>query len=155
MPETLDTLVGEVKRGERRLTYVTLRGRNSEEAERIVEGFVSILRRMTREERISVSRHGGFTRWERWVWAARFPDEPPLVNGGWSGSPWGSPTSTDPRSTSSSAWTRFVSSAATLRSRAVSLSDVPIQRDPKNLTRKGEQTPAAPSHGGFEVLYGP
>jgi hypothetical protein len=81
VPQTLDTLVGELERGERRLTYVTLRGRNAEEAERIVEGFVSILRRMTREERISASRHGGFTRWERWVWAARFPEEVPLVNG--------------------------------------------------------------------------
>jgi hypothetical protein len=81
MPQTLDTLLGELERGERRLTYVTLRGRNAEEAERIVEGFVSILRRMNREERISASRHGGFTRWERWVWAARFSDEVPLVNG--------------------------------------------------------------------------
>ena len=81
MPETLDNLVGQVERGEQRLTYVTLRGRNAQEAERIVEGFVSILRRMTREERISASRHGGFTRWERWVWAARFSEEVPLVNG--------------------------------------------------------------------------
>jgi hypothetical protein len=81
MPQTLDTLVGELERGERRLTYVTLRGRNAEEAERIVEGFVSILRRMTREERISASRHGGFNRWERWVWASRYPEDVPLLNG--------------------------------------------------------------------------
>ena len=74
-------LVREVESGEQHLTYVTLRGRNAQEAERIVDGFVSVLRRMTPEERISASRHGGFTRWERWVWAARFPDEVPLVNG--------------------------------------------------------------------------
>jgi hypothetical protein len=81
MPQTLDNLVGELERGEQRLSYVALRGRSPHEAERIVEGFASILRRMTREERISASRHGGFTRWERWVWAARFPDEVPLLNG--------------------------------------------------------------------------
>jgi hypothetical protein len=81
MPQTLDTLTGELESGEQRLTCVTLCGRNAQEAERIVDGFVSILRRMTREERISASRHGGFTRWERWVWAARFPNEVPLVNG--------------------------------------------------------------------------
>jgi hypothetical protein len=81
MPQTLDKLVSEVKTGARHLDYANLRGRNAEEAERIVEGFVSVLRRMTPEERISASRHGGFTRWERWVWAARFPDEVPLVNG--------------------------------------------------------------------------
>jgi hypothetical protein len=81
MPQTLDKLVSEVETGTRHLDYVTLRGRNAEEAERIVDGFLSVLRRMTPEERISASRHGGFTRWERWVWAARFPDEVPLVNG--------------------------------------------------------------------------
>lgn len=81
MPETLDKLVNEVESGTRHLDYVTLRGRNAEEAERIVEGFVSILRRMTPQERISASRHCGFTRWERWVWAARFPEEIPLING--------------------------------------------------------------------------
>jgi hypothetical protein len=81
MPRTLDNLVGELERGEQRLTYAILRGRNAEEAERIVEGFASILQRMTREERISASRHGGFTRWERWVWAVRYPEEVPLVKG--------------------------------------------------------------------------
>jgi hypothetical protein len=81
MPQTLDILIRDLERGDQQLTYATLRGRNAEEAERIVEGFVSILRRMTREERISASRYGGFTRWERWVWAARFPEEVPLVNG--------------------------------------------------------------------------
>jgi hypothetical protein len=81
MTQTLDTLVREVESGEYHLTYETLSGRDVREAERIVDSFVSVLRRMTREERISASRHGGFTRWERWVWAARYPDEVPLING--------------------------------------------------------------------------
>jgi hypothetical protein len=81
MPETLDSLVGELERGERHLTYVVLRGRDSREAERLTEGFASVLRRMSAEERIRASRHGGFSRWERWVWAARYPEEVPLLNG--------------------------------------------------------------------------
>lgn len=67
MTQALDTLVREVESGECHLTYQTLGGRDVREAERIVDSFVSVLRRMTREERISASRHGGFTRWERWV----------------------------------------------------------------------------------------
>jgi hypothetical protein len=43
--------------------------------------FLSILSEMTPAERISASRHGGFTRRERSIWAARFPEEVPLVNG--------------------------------------------------------------------------
>jgi hypothetical protein len=81
MPQTLDKLISEVEQGARHLDYVALRGRSTEESERIVEGFVSVLHKMTSEERISASRHGGFNRWERWVWAARFTDEVPLVNG--------------------------------------------------------------------------
>lgn len=81
MSQTLDTLLREVENAEHRLTYEILGGRDVRETERIVDSFVSVLRRMTREERISASRHGGFTRWERWVWAARYPDEVPLVNG--------------------------------------------------------------------------
>jgi hypothetical protein len=43
--------------------------------------FQAILSRMTPTERISASRHGGFTRRERTIWAARFPEEVPLRNG--------------------------------------------------------------------------
>ena len=81
MPQIRDSLVGELERRERRLSYVSLRGRSAEEAEQSVAGFLSILRRMTRKERISASRHGGFNRWERWVWAARYSEEVPLING--------------------------------------------------------------------------
>ncbi len=43
--------------------------------------FQAILSEMTPAERISASRHGGFTRRERSIWAALFTDEVPLVNG--------------------------------------------------------------------------
>jgi hypothetical protein len=38
------------------------------------------LEQMSAEERIEASRHG-FSRRERTIWAARYPDEVPLVNG--------------------------------------------------------------------------
>jgi hypothetical protein len=81
MTPTLETLVGELERGQRHLTYAVLRGRDPQKAERLTEGFLSVLRRMTPKERISASRRSGFTRWERWVWAAQFTEEVPLVNG--------------------------------------------------------------------------
>jgi hypothetical protein len=81
MAQTLDTLIRDVEAGERHLTYGGLKGRDTREAERLVGSFASVLSRMTTAERISASRHGGFTRWERWVWAARYPDEVPLING--------------------------------------------------------------------------
>jgi hypothetical protein len=45
------------------------------------EAFLARLSRMRVEERIRASREGGFTAWERSVWAARFPEQVPLVNG--------------------------------------------------------------------------
>jgi hypothetical protein len=81
MTQTLDSLIGEVEAGEQHLTYEGLKGRDSRDAARLVDSFASVLERMTPEERISASRHGGFTRWERWVWAARYPEDVPLVNG--------------------------------------------------------------------------
>jgi len=76
--QTLDTII---ERGEQPLSHEVLAGRAALDADRLVNDFLSVLSRMTPQERISASRHGGFTRWERWVWAARFPDEVPLVNG--------------------------------------------------------------------------
>ncbi|HVC07302.1 MAG TPA: hypothetical protein VND98_06955 [Solirubrobacterales bacterium] len=70
--QTLDKIIEEVEHREQPLTYEVLAGRGVREADRIVEGFLSVLSRMTREERISASRHGGFNSWERWVWAARY-----------------------------------------------------------------------------------
>ena len=45
------------------------------------DAFLARLARMSNEERVRAARYGGFTRWERSVWAARFPMEVPLVNG--------------------------------------------------------------------------
>lgn len=45
------------------------------------EAFLARLARMSREERVRAARHGGFDRWQRSLWAARFPEEVPLFNG--------------------------------------------------------------------------
>lgn len=45
-----------------------------------LRAFLARLSRMTEEERIWASRFG-FTRWERSVWTANYPEEVPLVNG--------------------------------------------------------------------------
>jgi hypothetical protein len=74
MAQTLDTLIRGVEIGEQHLTYEGLKGRDTREAERFVDSVTSVLQRVTTAERISASRHGGFTRWERWVWAARYPE---------------------------------------------------------------------------------
>lgn len=80
MAQTLNVEVERVAGGEQRLTYQGLQGRDTRSTERLIDGFVAVLRRMSAEERIRASRHGGFNRWERWVWAARYPEEVPLVN---------------------------------------------------------------------------
>jgi hypothetical protein len=36
---------------------------------------------MSVEERINASRNGGFTRHERSIWAARHPEQVPLIDG--------------------------------------------------------------------------
>ena len=43
--------------------------------------FAARLARMSPGQRIEASRRGGFTRHERAVWACRYPDEVPTVNG--------------------------------------------------------------------------
>lgn len=80
MTETLDTLLAEPESTEHALTYEALRGRDVHEAERLVDRFADELRKMTAEERVRASRYS-MNRWERWVYAARYPDEVPLVNG--------------------------------------------------------------------------
>jgi hypothetical protein len=47
---------------------------------RRLERFLSELERMSPAERARASRYT-FTRWERSVWAGRYPEEVPLVNG--------------------------------------------------------------------------
>lgn len=80
MSQALDTFIERAERGEHTLTYEGLAGRNVRQAERLVDSFATELAKMTREERIRASRYS-FNRWERWVYAARYPDEVPLVNG--------------------------------------------------------------------------
>ncbi|HXV04664.1 MAG TPA: hypothetical protein VFP23_02025 [Solirubrobacterales bacterium] len=80
MTETLDALVAEPDSGVHALTYEALRGRDVHEAERLIDRFVDELRKMTAEERVRASRYS-MNRWERWVYAARYPTEVPLVNG--------------------------------------------------------------------------
>jgi hypothetical protein len=43
--------------------------------------FPTLLERMTPVERLRAYRSGTFDRRERTIWAARFPEEVPLVNG--------------------------------------------------------------------------
>lgn len=46
-----------------------------------LELFLARLARMSEEERERAARYRGFTSWERSVWAGRYPDEVPIVNG--------------------------------------------------------------------------
>lgn len=62
------------------LTYDQLSGLSVQQAERRLDSFLAELRRMTPEERINASRYT-MNRWEYWVYAARFADEVPMVNG--------------------------------------------------------------------------
>lgn len=80
MTQTLDIQTQETESGGHTLTYQELRGRGVQETERLLEPFVSELRRMTPQERIRASRYT-MNRWEYWVYAARFSNEVPLVNG--------------------------------------------------------------------------
>ncbi len=80
MTQTLDIAMQTVEQDEHTLTYEELSGLSVQQAERKVESFVAELRKMTPEERVSTSRHT-MNRWEYWVYAARFPDEVPTVNG--------------------------------------------------------------------------
>ena len=52
-----------------------------EGANRHLDAFLLRLALMSEEERVRAARFGGFTRSERAIWAARFPEEVPLVNG--------------------------------------------------------------------------
>jgi len=63
------------------LTERALVGEDFFDSARRREAFLARLARMSREERVRASRYGGFNRWERSLWAARFPEEVPLVNG--------------------------------------------------------------------------
>jgi hypothetical protein len=80
MTQELDTLISEVGEDRPALTYESVAEPDSREAESKIEAFVAELWKMTSDERVRASRYT-FNRWELWVWAARFPDEVPLING--------------------------------------------------------------------------
>lgn len=80
MTQTLDITEPSVAPDAHALTYDQLSGLSVQQAERKIDGFLGELRRMTPDERIRASRHT-MNRWEYWVYAARFPQEVPTVNG--------------------------------------------------------------------------
>jgi hypothetical protein len=80
MTQELDTLIGEVGEDRHSPTHESVPGLDSREAESKLDAFVAELWKMTSDERVRASRYT-FNRWELWVWAARFPDEVPLING--------------------------------------------------------------------------
>lgn len=80
MTQKLDTLIDEAGEERHSLTYDSISGLDSHQAESKIDAFVAELWKMTRAERVRASRYT-FNRWELWVWAARFPDEVPLING--------------------------------------------------------------------------
>lgn len=79
--QLLDPLLDDLASGERPLPYQRIRDRGVAEAGRPLDAFLARLARMSTEQRIEAARSGRFTRWERSVWSARFPDEVPLING--------------------------------------------------------------------------
>jgi aminoglycoside phosphotransferase (APT) family kinase protein len=80
MTQTLGVQKEGAENGAHLLTYTPFPGQGEHETERPIDRFVSELQRMTSEERIEASRYT-MNRWEYWVYAARFPDEVPTVNG--------------------------------------------------------------------------
>jgi hypothetical protein len=80
MTQTLSVPKEGAENGAHPLTYTPLPGQGAPETARPIDRFVSELQRMTPEERIEASRYT-MNRWEYWVYAARFPDEVPTVNG--------------------------------------------------------------------------
>jgi hypothetical protein len=59
----------------------TLAGAPSTEATHDEPSFPEVLERMTSAERLRAYRSGAFTPREVSIWAARFPEEVPIVNG--------------------------------------------------------------------------
>jgi len=80
MTRTLDIAERTIGYPEHALAYEELARRAVPKAEEKIERFVSELHSMSGEERIRASRYT-MNRWEYWVYAARFPDEVPTVNG--------------------------------------------------------------------------
>jgi hypothetical protein len=80
MSQAVDTTHRPVEQSQRSLTYEEVSGLSAQQRDRKLDSFVAELHKMTPEERISASRYT-MSRWEYFVYAARFPDEVPTVNG--------------------------------------------------------------------------
>ena len=80
MPQTVDTPTRATDAGEQTLAYEKRRGRGVQKIDHQLEAFVAELQRMTPAERIRASRYS-FNHRERCIYAARCPDEVPLING--------------------------------------------------------------------------
>jgi len=78
MTQTLDPHTGEPGSTNRLRTKASRAG--SAEADSVMDSFLSELRRMTPQERVEASRCT-MNGHERAVYAARYPDEAPTVNG--------------------------------------------------------------------------
>lgn len=79
MNQSLKTPTSKREEAPAGLHYEQIAGCGVQEVERRLDAFVAELRKMTAEERVRASRYS-FNRWERWVYAARFPEEVPTVN---------------------------------------------------------------------------
>jgi len=80
MAQTLDIKPQETESGGHALPREAVRPHGIQEHETPIDRFVSELRRMTPEERIEASRYTMTLR-ERNVYAARYPEEVPTVDG--------------------------------------------------------------------------
>jgi hypothetical protein len=80
MSQSLQTPVVDRDQAESAATGEAAVESDARKVEGRLDAFVAELRQMTPEERIRASRYS-FDDWERWTYAARYPDEVPLVNG--------------------------------------------------------------------------
>lgn len=80
MSQSVQTPLGEREQAEVTPTRESAAGSGVRKVEQRLNAFLAELRQMTPEERIRASRYS-FDGWERSVYAARYPDEVPLVNG--------------------------------------------------------------------------
>ncbi len=80
MAHTVEIADHTVEQPTQAVTHDERSGRGAQRAECKLEHFIDELHKMTSEERIRASRYT-MNRWEYFVYAARFPDEVPTVNG--------------------------------------------------------------------------
>jgi hypothetical protein len=80
MAQTIHIPISATEVGDPAVTHQAPYDHAVPETQSPTDRFVAELRRMTPQERINTSRYT-MNRWERSVYAARYPDEAPTVNG--------------------------------------------------------------------------